>query len=599
MTDHSQGVPRPAPDGRVHRSDDGSARVGGPCGWHVVDLLLLTAVAGVMARLTWRGWADPLVDFGRELYVPWRIVEGARLYTDLGWFNGPLSPHLNALWFRVFGPGVAVLQAANAVVLGASVLLIRHIVLGMADRLTAGVAAALFLLVFAFGQYVGIANYNWMAPYSHEVTHGVALSLGCLAALGRWRVRGSPIWLAVGGIALGLAFLTKVETFLAAAAASSILLALSDRRSLRTIALFSVAALAPPVASLVLFGLSGTLGAWPSVLAGEVAQLPYYRAGMGLDEPLLRMEEILAWGAIWIIVLLAPVGAAWLARETSTPLAGWISAVATLVLFVVVRSHVPWTEALRPLQLAVAVVLVGLAIGRIRDPDAAPPPEAIAFGALGLVLLGKMLLNVRVAHYGFALAAPASLFTVVALLRWLPDLLDRRGMRGTVLRGAVVGLLAVFAFAHVSATRSRMEPKTYEIGTGADAMRTDVRGAFVQLAVDHLRTSGARTAAVLPEGVMINYLARVPNPTPYLNFMPPEEVLFGAAAWEAAFRAWPPDRIVIVPKDTAEFGRGPLGVGYGTLLTEWIRSEYRPEATLRVEGVDYSVQVLVRRDYPT
>ena len=84
-----------------------------------------------------------------------------------------------------------------------------------------------------------------------------------------------------------------------------------------------------------------------------------------------------------------------------------------------------------------------------------------------------------------------------------------------------------------------------------------------------------------------------------LNFMPPEEILFGDAAWEEAFRRAPPDAIVIVPKDTSEFGRGPFGIGYGTRLAAWIREEYAPAASLRIEGVNYAVQILVRRNSPT
>ena len=41
---------------------------------------------------SWRRWPDPLVDFGRELYVPWRINAGQVLYRDLASLFGPLSP---------------------------------------------------------------------------------------------------------------------------------------------------------------------------------------------------------------------------------------------------------------------------------------------------------------------------------------------------------------------------------------------------------------------------------------------------------------------------------------------------------------------------
>lgn len=41
-----------------------------------------------------------IVDFGRELYVPWRLAEGDALFRDVVHFNGPLSPYLNAALFR-------------------------------------------------------------------------------------------------------------------------------------------------------------------------------------------------------------------------------------------------------------------------------------------------------------------------------------------------------------------------------------------------------------------------------------------------------------------------------------------------------------------
>ena len=73
-------------------------------------------IALVFAALTawsWRRWPDVLVDFGRELYVAWRLSEGDVLYRDVASFYGPLSPYVNALWFRVFGPGLVTLAWLN------------------------------------------------------------------------------------------------------------------------------------------------------------------------------------------------------------------------------------------------------------------------------------------------------------------------------------------------------------------------------------------------------------------------------------------------------------------------------------------------------
>ena len=62
---------------------------------------------------TWRRWPDLLIDFGRELYVPWQLASGAVLYEDIAYFNGPLSAYWNALLFRWFGPSLLTLVVAN------------------------------------------------------------------------------------------------------------------------------------------------------------------------------------------------------------------------------------------------------------------------------------------------------------------------------------------------------------------------------------------------------------------------------------------------------------------------------------------------------
>ena len=95
-------------------------------------LLLLTTGAAMLAW-TWRAWPDPLVDFGRELYVPWRLAQGDQLFTDVAWFNGPLSQHWNALLFQAFGEGFSVLVWSNLAVLAASVAMLH----GLIRRLTA------------------------------------------------------------------------------------------------------------------------------------------------------------------------------------------------------------------------------------------------------------------------------------------------------------------------------------------------------------------------------------------------------------------------------------------------------------------------------
>src|SRR3954447_18101200 len=123
-------------------------------------LLLILIVASAMVALGWEHGPDPVVDFGREAYVPWRLAYSADagprelLYRDILYLNGPLSPYVNAAAFKLFGTCLRTLKTANVVVLALVTLLTYQLALAMSDRLTACAAAVVFLVIFAASQYV-------------------------------------------------------------------------------------------------------------------------------------------------------------------------------------------------------------------------------------------------------------------------------------------------------------------------------------------------------------------------------------------------------------------------------------------------------------
>ena len=130
-------------------------------------LLLLAVILFCWSRGT---WPDPLVDFGRELYVPWRLSLGEALYRDIAWQDGALPPLWNGLLFRVFGAGLSVLVAGNVLVAAAVAGLLRRLFARAGSRAGADLALLFFLLLFAFPRYLNTGNYNFMSPYSHGLT---------------------------------------------------------------------------------------------------------------------------------------------------------------------------------------------------------------------------------------------------------------------------------------------------------------------------------------------------------------------------------------------------------------------------------------------
>ncbi len=111
------------------------------------------------------------------------------------------------------------------------------------------------------------------------------------------------------------------------------------------------------------------------------------------------------------------------------------------------------------------------------------------------------------------------------------------------------------------------------------------------------------TLLVLPEGVMVNYLTRRVNPTRHLNFVPPEIMIFGEERILEDLRAQPPDYVVLVHRETREYGLPLFGTDYAPRLLEWLRDHYEPVAQVgaaplapeRLEDHRRGFEVLRRR----
>jgi hypothetical protein len=592
---------------------------------------MIFAIGVAMLAWSWGTWPNAFVDFGRELYVPWRLAEGEVLYRDIAWFNGPLSAYSNALLFSVFGPGLLVLVIANAIDVALLVVILHALIRRVGDRLAAATACVVFLVLFAFNRIDSIGNDNYLTPYSHEATQGLALSLLAFLAFAAWRERPLRAAAASGAL-LGLVALTKAEIFLAAAAGLAVALvleALMQRRaghrtrSLLVVATFAGSLLVPVAISFGSLSLAmsptaalhGTLGAWTAVFGSEVTSQYFYRATMGLvgiDENVTRVFEwFLAYAAVILPITLVclqirPSNHPPRSRPTQWLLVGGaFVGVGVVVVLLGQTFDASWPELLRPLPLLMVGLTAGSALFGLRQPTdpATERPDAVLRTALlvfATLLLAKVVLRVRLDQYGFALAMPATMLVIAAGLAWLPRWISLRWGDANLARAAVLGVVAAVMLSLLPTIGLRFAERSEPIGSGRDAFLSDeVTAPVLRDTLAALAERPDDTLAVIPEGVMLNYLSRRVNPTGHVNFMPPELLIFGEESIVAAFQRNPPDTIVLTHKDTREYGVGFFGRGYGRSLGRWVSENYKPVALfgdvpLRPES-RFGTQVLVRR----
>ncbi|MGE4609643.1 MAG: hypothetical protein AAEJ52_23145 [Myxococcota bacterium] len=572
----------------------------------IAPLFGLVGLAWFLFARNWAAWTNPLVDFGRELYIPWRIVEGQVLYRDIAYLDGPLAPYWNALCFTLFPVEIRTLEMANiAVIAGVSALIFALLqrLIGLEGphplerRIVASTGVAFFLCIFAVNLLGTGGNMNWVAPYSHGITHGVALSLLSIWLLMRHLESGRTIDLSLAGFALGLCALTKPEVFAAAGISIGVGMLVSLRTPppgagppLQRLVVLACSAMLPGIAAVGLLALAmpvtdalvGVLGGWSHLAGSDVQTLHFYRWVMGIDEPAENLIQMAIAAGVWASVLVpAFVVSIRLKNRRLRDLLVFVLPMAIVAVAPWSGDWFDWEYIFRPsaVLLAVATVISAARVWRLPSGETAPRGIAeLCVTILALVLLGKIFLKPMLAGYAFALLVPGIIVLVFVLLHVAPVAIERRGGDGRLFGWVALAMLALVSLGCLLDAEPARTKKIVAVGAGGDSFmaQSQRRARLTQTLTRWIdrQLPPEATLLVLPEGVIVNYLTRHINPTRHLNFLPPELAVFGEREILEDLEANPPDFVVLVHRDTEEYGLPLFGTDYGRSLFEWAHDRY-------------------------
>jgi hypothetical protein len=335
--------------------------------------------------------------------------------------------------------------------------------------------------------------------------------------------------------------------------------------------------------------LRGAAGNWIH-LRGDILDYQFYRAGMGLDDPSGNLIRALTVFAAMVAVVALAVAAAFATRRLQrwrlpvAVLAGTAFAAALLA----AGRDIAWIQVGRPLPLTTALALVWL-VSRVVAARHAPASADLVtptmWAAFALLLLGKVVLDVRISHYGFVLALPATLLLIATLVHSIPAALDARGANGAMARAILVAPIVAATVYFVAWSNRTYVHKNTVVGHGSDAfLETDedisMRAHDVNLAAErlHAMMPPGATLMAIPDGLMLNYWLRSPNPTRHIYFVPWSLAFAnGEAAVLAEIQQHPPDFIAIVHRKAEEYGFTFFGADerFGASIMRWVRANYR------------------------
>jgi hypothetical protein len=545
--------------------------------------LSLLAALLYLLGVSWHRWGNIVIDSGREVLVPERLLSGSMLYRDIMYPYGPLSPYLHAWLCQIFGLHLTTFIAsgiATTILAAICVYAIARIYLAITE---ATLAALTFLFVFAFGNYYQVGIFNFIMPYSYAATQSVALALLAFCLLHRELRRPRRSLQCSIGLLVLLTSLTRIEVGFILGCAVILSIALdSDCRPRFPRMLGTV--LIPWLSAAAVYGVFRLLAGEKMTASGAIFAANV-QTGNPFTDSLLGTAELSA-----NLVATAHVSSVYLAfcglacgwdlfcrKRPNLALYGLVGAGATFIsLILYAVRFLPPLDQYLPLPL-LCLALMGIAIGRLRRGQDRPRALFLsAFSLFAFAMLGRMLFRCWAGHYGFYLLVAGSICYYLFFLDCFPQWL-RDGKIRLLFRLAFVALALMFLQEHVRVSLEKYRSRTEALQT--DRGRLDLVPHYKNLsALAHylqLKTPADATLAVFPEGAMFNFLTRRTQPLYYYSFLP---VDFLQPHFEDHviddLRQSRVEYVAIVPRDTREYGKRGFGIDYGQDLYLYVRNHY-------------------------
>jgi hypothetical protein len=564
--------------------------------WDAIALAALFTGLVIMIAGTFDRWLDPIVDIGRDLYIPEKILEGKKLYRDFRYEYPPLAPYLLAAITAVTGHSLASYAAVGIGIASATLLTIYSIL-----RRFAGTLAAFAIgLLFVFSNVAGTTGYgsNFLFPYAYAVTFAMLFFLlyGRFAVEYLVRAR-RPLWYWLAFSFGLLASWCKIEFAFYFVSTFTLLLLITRRETAtRRSWIWSIAiAVGAFVAVGLYFRDAGVAHHWlhDNVLARPPLTGSGARTLYSHISGVFNVRKSLKNAAIGtlLVVLYACVLALFSRSRTIGLRAACCAAVAVLLYGVANdRFFNAWTL----LQVLIIPLVLGgrLVVARVHkgvSPEAALNIDRrewltlSAFLVLSVIGSSRIFLNLAPEWFGFVFILPAYVVIGYVLFRFLPA----AGVYSRAASWLWLPLLVAIAATNAAFDHERAAARKYRVttsrGTFFDHYRD--RAIVLQRFLDEAPRLRPATLLVMPEGLTLNYFLRIDNPITFHTFIPGEiDDPVTETRIVAEIEERRPQMVAILPRDVTEFGYRAFGVDYGRSIAADVKRHYRPLKVWRSHG---------------
>ena len=211
------------------------------------NLVILWVLCGIALFIFCGHYGNILLDIGREIYYPQRILEGKILYKNLFNIYGPMSYLLNAFLYKIFSPNLAVLYFSG-------ILCSFGIVTGIYLIAKKFLSEFLSLSLGIFTVITGVCAthlFSFTFPYSWAMLYGTVGFIYSVWALIKYKTENKLPYLYLSSLLAGFCVCNKYDFYIYALLLLVIVLFTKNKRAI--LSCFTCFLIFPAICGLTLF----------------------------------------------------------------------------------------------------------------------------------------------------------------------------------------------------------------------------------------------------------------------------------------------------------------------------------------------------------
>jgi len=551
-------------------------------------------------KFTWLKWGDLIVDVGREMYVPLQLSSGKLLYRDIFFIYGPFSPYFNAMLFKIFGVNLYFLYLSGFITLCATSVLIYKISRLFLNIFYSTFTVLTFLIVFAFGHYTYLGNYNFFLPYSYSSIHAIAFSLAALYFFYLWMRKKATGYAYLSSLFILLTYLSRLD--IGAMLILSILIGvlfytLSFRREQGHVRLsgrnMALCVIIPSVLAVLIYALflmssvvrdSNLFEIW--VMSSDV-RTAFAGWLSGIDDMPQNLSKILRnilhYSVLCFLFAAGGLAISLLNRKKSVLRIVFSVFIGLPVLaasfFLYKRFFVSYDLQYRSLPVICLATILISAIGAVRQKERTENISIFIISVFSLLLMSRMLLHVWAGHYGFYILVPALIVYHIFFLKIvaapLKSAVAKRFFRAGFLLIFILFMVSHFRISNLCYSHRNLRFTSKRGSMNVFRNDREYRLAELMKFLDVYAKKG-ETLVVFPEGLVVNFMLEKENPLYYYSYHPVDLAKKGVS--DEVIRGLEDEKVdyvVLTQRRTDKYGYAVFGKDYAQDIFKYVLDNYQ------------------------